>query len=657
MPEGALADRPGDVLSRAAAHLCALQRRDGSWEGEVVWCTMILSQYVIVRRVTDRPLADVERDRIVQHYAATRTREGGWALHPEGPPVVFTTALAYVALRLLGVLPDHELTARAREWLHRQPEGVLGIPTWGKFWLSLLDLYGASGVTAFPPELFLLPESVPGHPTGWYCHTRYIYVAMSYLAGRGFRADLGPVRDALRSELYTMPYGAIDFSAWRDRVATTDLCAPPGVTLSTARRAMAALTQWAPASWRTRALDAALGRVLREQRRSAYQTLSPVNGLLNCLALHASDPRHPDLDASLAGVEAWRWSDEARGIRYAGARSQVWDTAFAARALVDVSVGAPSPAVTTSLRLAHAYLKHAQILEELRADERDDRDAIRGGWCFSDGAHRWPVSDCTAEALSAVLEVERLPDVIGRAERLPPDRIADALRFLLARQNADGGFSTYERARAGAWLDHLNPSEMFRDCMTDRSYVECTASAIEALAIVRRDMPGVFSSDMQRAMDRAAAFVRASQHPDGAFPSAWGIHFTYGIFHVVKALRAAGAAADDPALVRAAEWLRGRQRRDGGWGEHFSSALERRYVEHPRSQPVMTAWAVLALAQIDPRGAALQRGNEWLASAQSADGSWPSDGVNGVFFGTAMLDYRLYTAYFPVWAIAKVRSV
>ena len=32
---------------------------------------------------------------------------------------------------------------------------------------------------------------------------------------------------------------------------------------------------------------------------------------------------------------------------------------------------------------------------------------------------------------------------------------------MLARQNADGGFGTYERRRGAAWLEAFNPSEMF----------------------------------------------------------------------------------------------------------------------------------------------------------------------------------------------------
>ena len=618
-----------------------------------MWCTMILSQFVVVRHITARPLDEGERRAIQRHYEVTRTAEGGWPLHPEGPPLVFTTTLAYVALRLIGTPAEHELTRRAREWLHAQPGGVLAIPTWGKFWLSLLDLYGSNGVAALPTELFLLPRAAPGHPDGWYCHTRYIYLAMSYLAGRQFSIQPTALRDQLRHELYERTYEAIDFSAHANDVSPTDLYARPAAALRLSQRLAPVVRRLVPAALRARTNHHAFTRIVSEQRVSQYQALSPVNGLLNCLALHATDPLHPDLEPSLAGLEAWRWNDAAGGTRYAGARSQVWDTAFAARALLaglDARGPGPAASAVTALRRAHAYLQQSQLCEDLPPGAGPDRDPIRGGWCFSDGAHRWPVSDCTAEALTAALEIEGL-DIAS--SRLTEERVRQALAFILARQNADGGFSTYERQRAGTWLDRLNPSEMFRDCMTERSYVECTASAIEAIATVRRVHPRLISQDATQSLERALAFLRGKQRADGTFPAAWGIHFTYAIFHASKAARAAGVSASDPMLTRAATWLRSTQRSDGGWGEHFSGCLEDRYVEHSASQAVMTSWALLALVEIDPGCEAISRGLAWLESRQQPDGSWPREAVNGVFFGTAMLDYSLYVSYFPTWAAAR----
>jgi lanosterol synthase len=214
-----------------------------------------------------------------------------------------------------------------------------------------------------------------------------------------------------------------------------------------------------PAALRRRALEHAFARIRHELEATRFQCFSPVNGLLNCLAVFAESPHHPLLRPALRGVEAWRWEDDAEGVRFAGARSNAWDTAFALRAALEAPP-ALRAAVTPAIRRGYAYLRDTQMVEELPGHAAQRRDPILGGWCFSDGQHRWPVSDCTAEALSAVLLAHQVPGRIPSSERIPEARLAQAVGFVLARQNDDGGFGTYERRRGSAFLEALNPSEM-----------------------------------------------------------------------------------------------------------------------------------------------------------------------------------------------------
>jgi lanosterol synthase len=193
--------------------------------------------------------------------------------------------------------------------------------------------------------------------------------------------------------------------------------------------------------------------------------------------------------------------------------------------------------------------------------------------------------------------------------------------------------------------------------MTERSYLECTASCIGALARARRAYPAMERARVDRAVARGEALVRKAQRDDGAWSGFWGVNRTYGIFHAVEGLRAAGAPAGDPALRRAVRWLEQHQKADGGWGEHFSGCLDDRYVEHPESQVIMTSWALLALLHAGgARSPAVRRGVAFLRARQGPDGGYPEQAVAGVFFGTAMLHYRLYKDYFPAWALARHAS-
>ena len=641
-----------DSLTRACHHLVSLQQDDGAWQGEMVWCTMILSQVVIVRTLAGRPIDAEAARRMIRHYAVTRTAEGVWGLHPESGGYVFTTTLAYVALRLLGVPPDDPLVATARRWLHSPDNGVLAIPTWGKLWLAMAGLIGWDGVNPFSPETFLLPACLSFHPDRFYCHTRCIYLAIAYLFGRRFIGKLGPITQELRQELYgLLPHEFTDPASHRHRIAPSDLYVRPSPLLRLIYDAMTVYERRPFARLRQRALDHCLRRIVAEQQTTRYQGLSPVNALLNCLALLADNPQHPDLERSLAGVEAWKWDDEAEGTRYVGARSHTWDTAFAIRAIL-AGLEVPRNALP-ALHRAYRFLDGAQLTEEIPDREMQKRDPALGGWCFSDGAHRWPVSDCTAEALTAILAMHKKLD-LPPAKRISDQRLHQAAVFILSRQNRDGGFGTYEKRRGPAWLDGINPSEMYGACMTERSYLECTGSCLAALAHYRTAYPYEFGARLDRAISSAVGFLRRNQRPDGSWPGFWGVNFTYAIFHAVKGMCAAAIPPSDTALQRAADWLIRHQRPDGGWGEHYTGCLRDSYVEHAQSLPVQTSWALLALQEVLDRDAdAIARGIAWLKSVQQPDGGWAQPAVTGVFFGTAMLDYRLYKAYFPAWALAR----
>ena len=55
------------------------------------------------------------------------------------------------------------------------------------------------------------------------------------------------------------------------------------------------------------------------------------------------------------------------------------------------------------------------------------------------------------------------------------------LMQLLSMQNNNGGYSSYEKKRAGGLVEMINPAEVFGDIMVDYTYVECTSASMQAL--------------------------------------------------------------------------------------------------------------------------------------------------------------------------------
>jgi squalene/oxidosqualene cyclase-like protein len=659
-PDAAVPGRAlaGGPLAAAVANLLGQQDASGCWEGEVGWNTMLLSQYVLTCRMVGRwPLPQRDRGQILRHYQVTRRGDGSWPLHGEAPGSLFVTVLAYVALRVLGVPVDDPLASAARRWLWAHPDDVTVLPSWGRMWLAMLGLYEYEGINPLVPETVLLPGWAPVHPDRLYVHTRMIYFGLSCLYARRARFDLGPLTGQLRAELYDRRYESIDFAACRGRLAAGDVFVPPSRPVRLGSALLARYERHPVRVLREAAVRRCLARVTAELEASDGQGVSPVSALLGCLAQACAGAPHDAILQAVARLDAWRWEDQADGLRIAGARSLSWDTAFALRALLCAPA---TPQILAAIGHGYRGLAATQATGELPAHLRHGRDRVLGGWSFSDGAHRWPVSDCTAEALSAVLLVHRRADLREfTGPRLPDPRLYQAVEFILSRQNPDGGFGTYERTRGPAWLEKLNSTEMYAGCMTDFSCPEPTASCVSALARFRHDYPGYQPHRVDNAIRRGARYLRSCQRPDGSYEGSWGINFTYAACFVTEALLTAGVPASDPAISGAVSWLRRHQKPDGGWGEHYTSCLTGRYTEHPDSQAAMTAWALLVLLRTaGPGDPDAKRALRCLVTMQQqgTGGGWPHQAASGVFFHTAVLDYRLYKDTFPTWALAAAST-
>ncbi len=623
------------------------------FEGEDIWNPMLPAQYVMAMHVMQRPLDDTRKRRILQQFEHEQLPCGRWGMHRFGEPSLFMTTMVYVAARTLGAPADGPLLRPANEWF--RTEDVLAIPSWGKVWLSLMSLYGWEGVNAVPPEAWLIPEKLAIHPANYYCHTRLIYMGMASVFGLKLQAGRSALVDSLREELYPgRNFNELDFRGSRHSLREGDLWAPPSDMLKAMYEAVNVFERVHPAWLRRRCLKELRRRMRWELQSSDYTCLSPVNGLLFMLTLWAWDRTDPVVRKQIDRFEGWIWEDDDEGLRICGARSATWDTSFALQAMSEARphLDADTRAVADdALVEGLAWLRTQQMQGPVVGTVDDYRKAYRldptGGFCFAGVWHGWPVSDCTAEALCAFLEAPR--DLFS-CDR---DAVERGVRFMLQCQNPEGGFGSYESRKVTGKLEWMNPAEMFGDSMTELGYMECTASNLVALCEVRERYPNLLQVEVRRAIRKAEAYLRESQNADGSWTGSWGVAFIYGTLFGVRGLLAAGASPLDPAIRRACAFLKNHQREDGSWGEHWRSCLTDRYEQLGHGHVVQTAWAMQALLEAeDANFEALAKGARWLADAQLPDGDWPEQEFAGVFFRTALIEYRMYRRFFPIWALS-----
>ncbi len=426
------------AITRALSYLASQQDADGSWHGDYGGPLFMLPMYIGTCYATSTPIPEDVRADMVRYLRNTQNADGGWGLHIESHSYLFTSTIIYAALRLCDVPAEDPALTRARDYIHDNG-GPLAAAMWGKFFLCLLNLYDYRGINPTPPELWILPERLPVHPSHMWCHSRMVSLPMAYLYGQRVQMPVDQrVRD-IRSELYREPYHSIDWESARDLVAKSDDYVPVSPMMRAANRALLAYEALPVKPLRPRALAVTLEQIDLEDKNTQYVCIGPVNKLYHLWVWHHVRPEGPEMARHRERLPEYLWQAED-GTKVQGYHSsQLWDTAFAVQAVMATG---EADAHTDMLKRAHKYIDDNQVTENLPMARESYRDRTRGGWCFSAKDNGWIVSDCTAEGLRAALALNpRMKQPISR------ERLLDAVDYLVWSQTETGGWASYEPGR------------------------------------------------------------------------------------------------------------------------------------------------------------------------------------------------------------------
>jgi squalene/oxidosqualene cyclase-like protein len=530
--------------------------------------------------------------------------------------------------------------------------------------------------------MWLLPRWVPFHPGRLWCHCRMVYLPMCYLYGCKFvykDAETDPLIAELRQELYpeAKQYADIYWTGTADRVAGIDNYSPVHPLMRCANKV---LDVWEYLGGpllrflRAKGLAYALEYMAAEDAQTNFVCIGPVNKVLNMLSAyhaHGSDASCEPFRRHLLRVPDYLWMSED-GMKMQGYNgSQGWDASFVMQALAEAGLVDEFAPMCVK---AYAYLERTQILctpssraspafeyESAEMRQKYFRHVSEGGWPFSSAAHGWPISDCTAEGLKAVLLLRDHPCIVDGCEHISDERLHKALNVLLTLQNVDGGWATYENNRGYGWYEWLNPSEVFGDIMIDYSYVECSMASLSAVYAFHAALPDHRAAECEAAIKAGRKFIKSIQRADGSWYGSWGCCFTYGTWFGVEGLVLSGEPLGSDALSRACSFLLARQNANGGWGEDFTSCYDKAYAPEGMerygvggSGVVNTAWALLALMAAGCTDMdAVERGIGFLKQRQLPNGDWPQEGIAGVFNRACGISYTQYRNIFPMWALAR----
>lgn len=169
---------------------------------------------------------------------------------------------------------------------------------------------------------------------------------------------------------------------------------------------------------------------------------------------------------------------------------------------------------------AYHYLERHQVRENCESQDECCRQTRKGGWTFSNKDQGFAVSDCLAEALRAVILLEKAGDF---PKIFDDQRLFDAIDCMLIYLNDTGSVAAFRKRRGGQYLDrHLSPTEMFGRFLVEYDYPECTSTCVTTLCLFRRHWPDYRKTDVDDFIQRAVSWVKTDQRPDGSWFGNWG---------------------------------------------------------------------------------------------------------------------------------------
>jgi len=619
------------AIATARDALISLQSAQGYWLFELEADCTIPAEYILLMHFLDEIDLSLQ-SKIANYLRGHQAEHGGWPLYHNGDLDLSCSVKAYFALKLAGDSPQapHMVRARAAILQHGGPARA---NVFTRITLALFGQIPWRGVPYIPVEIILAPRWFPFHIDRISYWSRTVTVPLLILCARQARARNPHNVDI--AELFVTPpdqeRGYFEGSGQYE--------GPLARVLLLLDRLGRRIDPLIPRALRERAIRRARDWVLeRLNGEDGLGAIFPamVNALeaMAVLGFAKDDPRR---------VAAKRALEKLLVIDGASAYCQpcvspIWDTALAALSLQATGDETACRAAAQALD----WLAPLQLLDE-PGDWQVRRPGLRGGgWAFQFSNSYYPDLDDAAVVAWAMHQAR---DAQGYARR-----VDDALNWLAGMQSSNGGFAAFDADNTCYYLNALPFAD--HGALIDPPTADVTARVATALALVGRpqDRP---------TLDRALAFLRAEQEPEGPWFGRWGTNYLYGTWSVLTAFAQAGIGAEDDAVRRAVHWLTTQQNADGGWGESNDSYLYDRFVAlKAESTPYQSAWALLALVAAGAAGSeAARRGAEYLMRTQQADALWSHPTFTAPGFPRVFhLKYHGYSAYFPLWALAAYRN-
>ncbi|HHT9131370.1 MAG TPA: squalene--hopene cyclase [Candidatus Tripitaka californicus] len=628
LPGGPAGDVLDEVIRKTQDYFLRTQRPDGYWVGELEADATLTADYILLMHFLGE-VDEREQQRAARYLLKKQLADGGWNIYANGPSEVSASVKAYFALKLAGYSPEDPFMQKARLCILGLG-GVMKCNAFTKIYLAIFGQLDWKWAPATPAEMMLFPSIFPFNIYEMSYWSRCIVVPLTIVSARGSGVKVAVNID----ELYTVPRGQARDDIRRDQRLTwrNFFINADWFFKRYDRHHIGFLRRWAV----ERAVTWVLARV---EKSGGLGAIWP--GIINTIfALKALGyPNdHPQVRRALQEVQLLKIEDED-SLHMQPCVSPVWDTGWAVIALHDSGL----PRNHQALVRAGEWLLTKEVREY--GDWRLKCPNVEpSGWYFEYDNEWYPDTDDSAVVLMG-LQRAVLPQAGKKAETL-----LRGTRWLLGMQCADGGWGAFDRDNNRKVFNHIPVADF--GALLDPSTSDVTGRCLDWLGRVGFGLS-------HPAVQKAVEFLRSEQETDGSWFGRWGCNYVYGTWSVLSGLASVGEDVRGNYIRHAADWLKGVQLGDGGWGERCDSYEDPGRKGKGPSTPSQTAWAIMGLlAAGEADSSEVKKGIEYLVRTQKADGTWAEEEFTATGFPRFFyLEYHEYRNYFPLMAMSRYRNL